>query len=47
MHLAVVKFHMIDYPNAGLLINPDTTPSIVPYEDPDQLPGHGRFGQAY
>jgi len=28
-------------------INPDAAPSIVPHEDPDQLPRHGRFGQAY
>ena len=30
-----------------IAIHPEAAPPIVPYEDPDQLPGHGRFGQAY
>jgi hypothetical protein len=27
--------------------NPEQAPSIVPYEDPDQLPGHGRSRHAF
>ena len=28
-------------------LRPGGTPSIVPHDDPDGLPGHGRYGAAY
>ena len=28
-------------------IDPIAAPSIIPNQDPDQLPGHGRLGQGY
>ena len=34
-------------PGIPVILEAGSAPSIVPADDPDRLPGHGRYGEAY
>jgi hypothetical protein len=36
-----------DLPGILIILERGSAPSIVPADDPDMLPGHGRYGEGY
>ena len=36
-----------DLPGTPIMLEAGDAPSILPPDDPDWLPGHGRYGEAY